>query len=75
MGNWYFVVGLFIAGFTWHVLYYSNFFTTQKEKDIFPFIIAWAMIALWGIVVIAAVIATPVVSGIYSAKYILSRLK
>jgi hypothetical protein len=73
MGNWYFVVGLFIAGFTWHALYYSNLFT-GKDRDIFPFVIAWAMIAIWGLVLALAVVAIPVILGIYAAKVLNSRL-
>lgn len=73
MTNWYFVAGLFIAGFTWHVLYYSNLFT-GKNRDIFPFVIAWAMIAFWGLVVLGTIVALPVVFGVYTSKYIRSKL-
>jgi hypothetical protein len=71
MGNWYFIVGLMFAGATGYILDK----TLPEEFQVLTVVCSWGMIALWGVVLGLALLALPVVIGVYVGKLLFTTWK
>lgn len=66
IGNWYFVVGLFVAGLTGYIL--SVKFPNDAGWTV---VVAWGMIAFWPFPIALAILLTPVALGVLVGKTLL----
>ena len=75
MGNWYFVVGLMAGGASAYIFSKTakSFAPSMPQGDIdgLTVMLGIAMILVWGVVLLFAIMTVPVLFGIFAGKIVL----